>query len=282
MMIEKFKQFYMNSEYKPFRKQFLWLNNRIKRKEGIEFVERNGVELELDLSDSVQNGIFMNVYKASIIRVMNEQLKEGDVMFDFGGFIGYFSLIGSKLVGESGKVFCFEVNEENIKKIEKNIERNDAKNIEIINNAIGNQNRIVTIPTQTKYDVTTGKEIGDEKDVLMVTLDQFMKTNELEKIDFIKMDINGHEYEALLGMQETIEKYHPTIVFKFSCLLTDTEKQIEKYRNDVLNLIFSFKDYEFYSDVSACKVRLSKKDLRRILNERGANNVLMKYMGRCN
>ena len=59
-----------------------------------------------------------------------------------------------------------------------------------------------------------------------VSLDDFCRENRLEKLDFIKIDTDGHEFEVLNGARETIAKYRPQIIFEIG-LYVMQEKNID-------------------------------------------------------
>lgn len=84
------------------------------------------------------------------------------------------------------------------------------KNIKPMNKALGNERRRVKVGPGEGYDNTGCGMIIGEGDVDMIRIDDM----KLENVDFIKLDIEGMEYDTLVGATETIKKYKPVIVFE--------------------------------------------------------------------
>jgi FkbM family methyltransferase len=140
-------------------------------------------------------------------------LKEGDYIIDAGANIGVFSLYAAKKIGSQGKVFSFEPMEEARMIIESSAKINDVSNvietqIQAVGDRIGNIEFKFQIESVGGSSPTTS---GTPVIVPLTTIDTFVTTRKIKKIDFIKMDIEGAECEALLGASETIRKFKPRL-----------------------------------------------------------------------
>jgi hypothetical protein len=84
-------------------------------------------------------------------------------------------------------------------------------------------------------NTTFKKRLGASGSALVETkvFDSFWQSR--EKIDFIKMDVEGYEYYALLGMKKSIEQYHPTMIIEFSPLFY---KKMNISSSEFLQFIF--------------------------------------------
>ena len=148
-------------------------------------------------------------------------IKKGDIVLDIGGNIGYYALLESKLVGETGLVYAVEPVISNFKLLEKNIQLNNVENIRSFQFAFGAKEAQTEIYISDRCNWSTlNKEaiqnccIGSQK-VSMVTVDSFLEDKATPKL--IRMDVEGYEYEILQGMTKTLEKgvmlfmeVHPT------------------------------------------------------------------------
>ncbi len=137
-------------------------------------------------------------------------VKPNDIVLDVGAHIGYFSMLMSKIVGDSGRIYSFEPRPLNHKMLTKNIEVNNCSNVTIIKSAIGN------FTGEVNFDATTGTGTGHVSNdgnisVAITTIDKFCSSEDV-KPSFIKIDIEGGEVEALHGAKQTILKYKPTIL----------------------------------------------------------------------
>lgn len=149
-------------------------------------------------------------------------LKSGDTVLDIGANIGYYSVIFSKIVGEKGTVFAFEPTKHFLPVLEKNLDVNDIKNVKIIDYGLSNKSDDIkidigpssaTIHSPKGYDAVIGEEI-----IKLRTLREFVDNNKINKIDFIKIDIDGHEPIFFDGSWEILDKFSPLILCEISPL----------------------------------------------------------------
>lgn len=147
-------------------------------------------------------------WEAETTRLFKQLAKEGDTIVDIGANLGYYTLLASKIVGDSGKVYAFEPDPTNYKVLSSNIELNGCKNIITEQKAVSDANGKVTLYLDSK-DVgahTIYKNGKTKKSVTVdsVTLDEYFKGKEYP-INIIKMDIEGAEMAAIRGMEKIIE-----------------------------------------------------------------------------
>lgn len=139
---------------------------------------------------------------------------EGDVVFDLGANIGTESLLLSKIVGDKGKVFAFEPVTFDI--LRYNIKINNIKNVEIVPAAVSN------VPGHTEIEVREGllgstivrgsgpkQQSSLTRVVPVTTIDDFCAYSKIERVDFVKMNVEGAEEAALLGAMKTIKNASP-------------------------------------------------------------------------
>ncbi len=167
-----------------------------------------------------------NVYTRNDLLIFKKLLNLGDYFIDVGANIGWHTIFGSLLVGDTGKVFAFEPNVINYKVLESNIELNNLSNVSAINLALSNfigPSKLYC--SKNNYGdhimITVDHTLNrDSEDITSTTLDQFISNNDIDaqKIKLIKMDIQGSEALALAGMQQFIKKYKPPIILEYAPL----------------------------------------------------------------
>jgi FkbM family methyltransferase len=155
-------------------------------------------------------------------------LEKGDFVIDAGANVGTFSIVSSTRVGESGKIFSFEPLDEVISVLEENITNNNCKNIVIEKNILGEKNKEIDFFYNLNYNYNASsvkiKKDGDKVIKLkQITLDEYVLGNKIEKIDFLKADIEGSERDLLKGSENTIKKYKPKISIRTYHLPDDKE-----------------------------------------------------------
>ncbi len=174
------------------------------------FAEIQGSKMFLDTNDSLNLSI-LGVYGELDTKIIKKQLNENDIVIDVGANIGYYTLLSAKSVGNAGRVFAFEPEPENFKLLQKNIKVNNYKNTITENYAVSNTNGKISLFLAKNGIV--GHRIYDSDDcsdsilVNKITLDDyFTKLNLLDKINFVKIDVEGFEFGVLKGMVKIIEK----------------------------------------------------------------------------
>ncbi len=206
-------------------------------------VFKNKFKLILNLEDWIQNQIyFLGSYEKFELSILEKSLNKGDTFIDIGANFGLYSLHASSLVGDSGNVIAFEPYCKNYKAFEDNIILNDMKNVTLVKQAIGDCRGQVLLSYNQK-DSNLGmvsifkNEFTDQEIVISDSLDNYLKFNELNSISYIKLDIEGAEYSALLGMKNTLKKYKPIVQIEIDDhILAKTpyrSADIYKFMNDL-------------------------------------------------
>lgn len=138
-------------------------------------------------------------------------IKEGDYIIDGGGCYGDTALLFAYCAGATGKVFSFEFMPENLSIFSKNLLANPelSSRIHVINKALYNGAGRLFFK-QNGPGTSVNNEVS-ENSIETIAIDDFVKENNIEKVDFIKMDIEGSEIPALTGAIKTIKKFHPKL-----------------------------------------------------------------------
>ena len=151
------------------------------------------------------------------------RVKPEDIVIDGGGGWGDSALYFAYLAGKTGEVHTFEFVPENLSIIEKNIQLNPelGTRIKVRNHALWDSSGLdlkfnPNGPGTHIYDGMQG-----DKNVTTITIDNYVFNERLEKIDFIKMDIEGSELRALYGASSTIKKYKPDLAISIYHSLDD-------------------------------------------------------------
>jgi len=137
-------------------------------------------------------------------------IRQGMTVLDLGAHIGYYSRIFSRLVGPRGKVFAFEPNPENLYILRRNLSAPRYQNVEILPYAVSDRSetrKLYVSPGHSNHSLIRGfSQAEEEIDVRTVSIDAFLDGKDAAKVDFVKMDLEGSESAALLGMRETIRQ----------------------------------------------------------------------------
>ena len=145
-------------------------------------------------------------------------VRPGMCVFDIGAHLGYYSLLLAKCVGPGGRVVSFEAAPQNFRTLRNNVLLNNLKNVELINSAVFSKEGPIQMSVSST-DVASGdwsisrQSNGSTIQVPAITLDQFCKRSDFQP-DFLKMDVEGAEYDVLLGGSEMITRSRPTMMIE--------------------------------------------------------------------
>jgi FkbM family methyltransferase len=144
----------------------------------------------------------------------NNIIDSESVVIDVGAYFGNHSVYFSKILN-CKKLFCFEPYKRSFNLLQKNIILNDINNVICFNTAVGNKlgkvriNRVVVNDPGSTSWLYVDDEAGDVK---IDTLDNVVS----ERVDFIKIDVEGMEIMVLGGAENLIMKYNPVIMIEVS------------------------------------------------------------------
>jgi FkbM family methyltransferase len=205
--------------YKRGYSFIVWIKNKFPLFEQEERIVnfKNRFFLNLNLNDWIQNQIFfLDSYEDFELNVLEFFLKPGDNFIDIGSNFGLYSLWSSAIIGNEGKIFSFEPFYENYLALEKNINLNHFNNIIVEKIAITDYEGELCLSYNNKENnlgmvsfYETNREIQER--VICNSLDNYLVKNPINSIKYIKIDIEGGEYLALLGMKETLKKFKPIV-----------------------------------------------------------------------
>lgn len=137
-------------------------------------------------------------------------IKAGDTVLDIGANIGMFTIKAAKIAGDAGKIIAFEPEPKNIKLLKENTK--NLKNVLIIPKAIGNISgkiELLVHPSSGAHFIVSDLNPDPEDKIIMVQiekLDKIFEELDLDIVDFVKIDIEGWEMEALKGAVNSLKK----------------------------------------------------------------------------
>jgi predicted RNA methylase len=162
---------------------------------------------------------YRNFYERTETKLIENILKSGDTFVDVGANAGLFSIIALQKIGVEGKVIAFEGDHIALSSLKKNTSK--YSNIDIIEDFVGEKNQ----------PLVHGCHVIEIDNVLS------------EKIDVMKIDVDGPELHVLRGSKRLIEKYKPTLLIEIS---PDSPKYHNIHFSDVINFLerLNYKCYE--------------------------------------
>jgi FkbM family methyltransferase len=157
-------------------------------------------------------------WEPEVIQAVTATVKEGMTVVDIGAHIGYYSLLFAKCVGPAGRVFSFEPVPENFALLRKNIQLNELNQVQTFPQAIfsGKKEISIAVPDESPNsgDGSVVHNHGARQYLVpAITLDSFCVPSGVRP-DILKMDVEGAEYDVLIGAQETISRCRPKLLIE--------------------------------------------------------------------
>lgn len=202
-------------------------------------IVRNGIKYEIDLSEGIDLSMFLfGNFQKHVSENKRLSLPRDAIIFDVGANFGMMTLQFAKQV-PLGKVYSFEPTFYAFSKLKKNLELNPelAKRIVAIQIFVSSSTsgepdikayaswKVGGKVKGVKHRVHGG--IAKSTDgIRAVSLDDFCEQNKIKRLDFIKIDTDGHEFEVLKGAQKVISKFKPIIIFEIGIYIME-ERNID-------------------------------------------------------
>lgn len=201
------------SKKKYPRTKILSTDGNIIKTEALGFIWKLDKNRYLDKS-ILDNGVF----ELESTELVQKFIKPGMIVADIGANFGYYTLQFGRLVGKSGYVYAFEPVDRYRIRLLEHLKMNNIINVEVINKALSNKQgkaQIFVGECSGTFHWCSQQRAEEVQEVLITTLDTFVKENKIQKLDFLKVDLDGHEPMFLEGAQNTLTKLKPIVLIEF-------------------------------------------------------------------
>jgi FkbM family methyltransferase len=245
-------------------------------------VERRGIRWALDLREGIDFSIYLlGAFEPGTQATLKKLVKPGDSVFDIGANIGAHTLGIAQSVGPQGRVFAFEPADFAFEKLCHNLALNPALAARTFPQQIllsasssdSNEPQIyASWPLENSGSVHPkhrGQLVSTAR-ASVDTLDAFVARNNIERLDLIKMDVDGHELPVLRGASETLRRFRPTLVMEMSPYIhAEHENSFAEFVALLKSFSYSLRDAE-----SDSAVPLDVQELERLIPDGASINVV--------
>jgi FkbM family methyltransferase len=149
-------------------------------------------------------------------------LCDGMVYFDVGANNGYYYSFKVATRCKGCKVYCFEPDRMILHHLTRNIAYNRLDNIEVVSQALSNyvgKARMTSRLGASNFLLVNGSHSVPAVEVECTTMDDFVSRNDIPRVDFVKVDVEGGEYNLLKGGYSTLRKMTPVMVLELNDVL---------------------------------------------------------------
>jgi len=193
-----------------------YMRFKLKKKQGVIVKDIQGSKMFLDIRDKgvSRELALMGVREELFTRALQGALHEGDCVLGIGANIGYYSLMEARLVGPRGKVYAIEPVPHNMKLLEDSVRLNDYGNIEMFRLAIGQTDSVAKMYLSDHPNWSSfypPRRITGKIDIPISSVDSFLEGKRLPGL--IRMDVEGYEYEIIIGMRGLLQSGVPLRMF---------------------------------------------------------------------
>ena len=191
-------------------------------KNGITWLKNENIAIYTNADNYIEYFILSNGdYEDEVYKLINISLKPGFVAFDIGANIGIQSIRMSQCVGQTGKVYSFEPLGHLQKKFKQNIALNNCENIKLFPWALSDKEATLTMNinenewNQGTFSLNWTNSLGTPEQIIVKIADDIEELQNIERLDLIKIDVEGFEYQVLRGLKAVLQKYKPRIIFEY-------------------------------------------------------------------
>ncbi len=208
------------------------------------------LKVDINTLYPIEQKMLTGLYDPDTVSIVRKFVRESDICLDIGANVGAITLALAQKTGVSGKVYSFEPGGMTYGRLSRNLELNPnyLSVVQPIKKGLSDQeDTLYWVEDQNNrgnagfINKNTINKNGEP--VEFTTIDNFVKNNAVDRIDFVKIDVEGMELEVLLGGKETWAKIQPIFYY-------ETIKRFENMRKRKLFLeieeFLKGYGYEFY------------------------------------
>jgi FkbM family methyltransferase len=184
---------------------------------GLVRADLRGDKFLIQLNDPCQYDLVLGIHEPEVVESIVSSLKEGMTFLDVGTNVGYYTLLGARCVGTSGKVVALEPDPEVLAVLRRNIETNMLENVQVVHGAASGTCGRAKLGRARSSSYSTGLYCEDAAtwiEVPRYSLDAVVSELEIGAIDLVKLDVEGAELEVIEGMSTILRVNRPMVIME--------------------------------------------------------------------
>jgi FkbM family methyltransferase len=191
-------------------------------------VTRRRIEWDLDLAEGIDFAIYLlGGFEVRTLKLYERLIKPGDVVLDIGANIGAHTLPLAALAGPCGRVIAFEPTKYAYEKLRRNLAINPqlADRVTAIQCAL-----LASLKAELPEEIYSSWPLDQNESLHAVhggrlcstsgatisTLDSSLERLGVDRVDFVKLDVDGHEADVLLGGGDVLRRFRPSILMEWA------------------------------------------------------------------
>jgi FkbM family methyltransferase len=170
----------------------------------------------VDVKYPIERAMLSGNYEPELLRLIQRLVPAGGYCLDVGANVGAVSLALADRVGSAGRVFAFEPGPFLYGRLTANVARNPGLQqiLSLVNLGVSDKPATLFWKEDANNPGNAGLLESSGTSVEVTSLDSYFAKNPIPRLDFVKIDVEGMEYEVLRGGRETWRKHRPILYFE--------------------------------------------------------------------
>lgn len=206
------------------------------------------IERDLTVKQGLASGVKFNAgaynpdtslgtYEIPVQKALSQYLKSENIFYDIGANVGFFTILGAKLVDSGGHVYAFEPEAKNAVTLRRNAKLNNFAHVTVIEKAVSrttgteklnlteycgsnalasDEQKLVSDNSsqQLESELPSFLKVKESITVNTVSIDDLLQGNKIKPPTLVKIDVEGAEIKVLQGMSQTLKKWQPIVIYE--------------------------------------------------------------------
>lgn len=174
-------------------------------------IQINGINFNVDIDlDPAMHSMYFSIYEPKVTDILKRSLRHGDTFIDVGANVGYISAFALGLVGKTGSIHSFEPVPQFFRRLQRIKNDNPGYNIFLNNTALGEHDHIAQISVTNLNNIgwntmvpgfMSQNTVKENLWITVTTLDHYVFEHNMERINLVKIDTEGYEFQVIKGFQ---------------------------------------------------------------------------------
>lgn len=198
-----------------------WLHRWLPAYQGVIRLA-NGAQMEVDSHQKTERWLlFAGDYQPALTNVLRHHTRPGAYCMDLGANLGFYTVQLAQWTGPTGRVVAFEANPAMAARVRRNVALNHFDNVTLIERPVHASIEPVSFTIMTDPGKSSIHASGSSPQALetlaleATTIDATLDQSGWQRLDVIKIDIEGNDCNALLGGRQSLAHFRPFIVFEY-------------------------------------------------------------------
>ncbi|AZM54541.1 FkbM family methyltransferase [Streptomyces sp. WAC 01529] len=209
-----------------------------------------GARFAVDTQDLIQRYLYLfGVWEPNMTRWLRSRLRGGDVLVDVGANVGVFAVLGSRLVGDTGRVVAVEASPAFHRRLLRNAALNGCENIRAVNAAVSDSHKSLTFILASSHNMGANSIVPYEGpaestfEARALPLPELLEADEIAGARVIKIDVEGAEGGVVRGLRPVLDRLRPDVEIAVEV----TPERMAQLGDSADELLATMREHGFHS-----------------------------------